>query len=250
MSHVLESSDGQMICELKHSKNTTLLPSSSLYWHMREENLEIQLWLSHKRHDAENTSKKRDRLVGSAFVDLSSLVASHHQRLKQISGLYPLFRPGVNDLFGACIHVQVSVKICHLEGKCDRELNLEKHASSDEDADISSILEDSEADGNTTISNDYHMTAKPTQNGTQKQQPQETPEDSFTAHILIEQALHLPTVPGHDGQRTMPNVYVSYQTLASVPPSCTSVVMSSTSPYWEHQKLEKISYSALQAKVI
>ena len=84
MSHVLESSDGQMICELKHSKNTTLLPSSSLFWHMREENLEVQLWLSHKRHDVENTSKKRDRLVGSAFVDLSSLVASHHQRLKQI----------------------------------------------------------------------------------------------------------------------------------------------------------------------
>lgn len=45
------------------------------------------------------------------------------------------------------------------------------------------------------------MTAKPKQDGTQKQQPQETPEDSFTAHILIEQALHLPTVPGRDGQR-------------------------------------------------
>ena len=83
----------------------------------------------------------------------------------------------------------------------DLQLNLEKHASSDEDADISSILEDSEADGNTTISNDYHVTAKPSQDGTQKQQPHETPEDSFTAHILIEQALHLPTVPGHDGQR-------------------------------------------------
>lgn len=81
------------------------------------------------------------------------------------------------------------------------QLNLEKHASSDEDADISSILEDSEADGNTTTSNDYHMTAKPKQDGTQKQQLQETPEDSFTAHILIEQALHLPTVPGRDGQR-------------------------------------------------
>ena len=81
------------------------------------------------------------------------------------------------------------------------QLNLEKHASSDEDADISSILEDSEADENTTTSNGYHMTAKPKQDGTQKQQLQETPEDSFTAHILIEQALHLPTVPGRDGQR-------------------------------------------------
>lgn len=83
----------------------------------------------------------------------------------------------------------------------DLQLNLEQHASSDEDADISSILEDSEADGNTTISTEYHIAAKPTQDRTQKQHPQETLEDSFTAHILIEQALHLPTVPGRDGQR-------------------------------------------------
>lgn len=83
----------------------------------------------------------------------------------------------------------------------DLQLNLTQHASSDEDADISSILGDSEADGDTNISVNYHTAAKPTQDGTKKQQPRETPEDSFTAHILIEQALHLPTVPGHGGHR-------------------------------------------------
>ena len=84
MAHVIGSSDGQMICELKHSKDTTLPASPSLTWHMKEEDLEIQLWLSHRGLHDESAARKRDRLLGSAFVDLSSLVINDHRNYRQI----------------------------------------------------------------------------------------------------------------------------------------------------------------------
>ena len=84
MSSVKESGDGKLVCELKHSRDTMLLASPSLTWHMREERLEIQLWLSDRKHDADKTSRKRDRLLGSAFVDVSSLLVSQQRKHRQI----------------------------------------------------------------------------------------------------------------------------------------------------------------------
>ncbi|XP_068718257.1 C2 domain-containing protein 3-like isoform X2 [Montipora capricornis] len=241
MAHVIGSSDGQMICELKHSKDTTLPASPSLTWHMKEEDLEIQLWLSHRGLHDESAARKRDRLLGSAFVDLSSLVINDHRNYRQISGLYPLFRSGATEMFGAFVHVRASVKV-QLEGDSHME-----HASSDEHADISSLMEDCDGDRDTMNSSQEHMTAKITEDSTKEQQPvTDTTDDSFSAHVSIDQALHLPTVPGKDGQRTIPNVYVSYQTLASGAPSCTPVAMSSINPCWEFQKLERISYTTLK----
>lgn len=39
------------------------------------------------------------------------------------SGLYPLFRSGASDLFGACIHVQASLNVCS-EDNSDHEVRL------------------------------------------------------------------------------------------------------------------------------
>lgn len=79
-----ESGDGNFICELKHSKDIVLPTSPSLTWHMREECLEIQLWLSNRGQTTDRNSKKRDRLVGSAYVDVSSLLAGKQRKHRQI----------------------------------------------------------------------------------------------------------------------------------------------------------------------
>ena len=47
----------------------------------------------------------------------------------------------------------------------------------------------------------------------------------------------------------MPNVYVSYQTLASLPLASTQVVKSSCNPKWDYQKLERISHTSLKSQV-
>lgn len=65
-----------------------MLPATpSLTWFLREERLEVQLWLGRKaRHDKDERQLplQRDRLVGSAYVDLSSLVLSRSKRIAQI----------------------------------------------------------------------------------------------------------------------------------------------------------------------
>lgn len=84
MSSVKDSGDGKVICELKHSKDIALPASPSLAWHMTEECLEIQLWLSNVRQTGEKNSRKRDRLVGSAFVDVSSMLLGQQRKHIQI----------------------------------------------------------------------------------------------------------------------------------------------------------------------
>ena len=86
--------------------------------------------------------------------------------------------------------------------------NLEQHASSDEHADISSLMEDCDGDRDTMNSSQEHMTAKITEDSTKEQHPvTDTTDDSFSAHVSIDQALHLPTVPGKDGQRYLVLLY-------------------------------------------
>ena len=84
LTPVKDSGDGKFICELKHCKEIMLPETPSVTWYMREENLEIQVWLSKRRHDADSNSRKRDRLMGSAFVDVSSMLISQQRKHRQI----------------------------------------------------------------------------------------------------------------------------------------------------------------------
>lgn len=79
-----DSGDGKLICELKHCKDVVLSSSPSLTWQMREECLEVQLWLRNMRNAQVKNPKKRDRLVGSAFVDVSSLLLGQQRKHRQI----------------------------------------------------------------------------------------------------------------------------------------------------------------------
>ena len=79
-----DSGDGKLICELKHCKDIVLPTSPSLTWQMREECLEVQLWLRNMRNAEGKNPKKRDRLVGSAFVDVSSLLLGQQRKHRQI----------------------------------------------------------------------------------------------------------------------------------------------------------------------
>ena len=79
-----DTGDGTLICELKHCKDFVLPKSPSLTWQMREEYLEVQLWLRNMRNAEVKNPKKRDRLVGSAFVDVSSLLLGQERKHRQI----------------------------------------------------------------------------------------------------------------------------------------------------------------------
>ena len=78
--------ENNRLCELKHSIQFKATENAALVWYIREELLEVQVWLCHKAEQLEKESglilpRKRDKLVGAAFIDMSPLV---EQRKKQL----------------------------------------------------------------------------------------------------------------------------------------------------------------------
>ena len=80
LSPITEVEEGIQVCELKHFKGVVLATSASLRWYMKEECLEIQLWF---RGTDPNTAKK-DRLLGTAYMNMSTLIGSQKDKHKQI----------------------------------------------------------------------------------------------------------------------------------------------------------------------
>ena len=54
--------------------------------------------------------RNRDKLIGSAYVDLAPLTKAFKRRSHRISGLYPLFKPGAAHMGRAYIRAHVSIK--------------------------------------------------------------------------------------------------------------------------------------------
>lgn len=83
------------------------------------------------------------------------------------------------------------------------QLDLEGQLSSHESASGRSSVEDHVQDSRSIISTQVHtMPVKSTQYETKKQLPvTEADDNTFMAHVIIEQALHLPTVPGDNDAR-------------------------------------------------
>ena len=83
------------------------------------------------------------------------------------------------------------------------QLDLQEQLSSHEAASGSSSVEDHVQDSRSIISTKVHtMPVKSTQHETKKQLPvTEADDNTFMAHVIIEQALHLPTVPGDNDAR-------------------------------------------------
>lgn len=75
------------MCKLRHSRRFTVTENAALVWYMREELLEVQVWLSHKAEKLGKESgsilpRKRDKLVGAAFIDMSPLVEQRKKELR------------------------------------------------------------------------------------------------------------------------------------------------------------------------
>ena len=71
--------DQKSVCDLKHTQCFDATESASLVWYIREELLEVQVWLSPKtdsqgREGRSDLPRKRDRLVGATFIDISPLL--------------------------------------------------------------------------------------------------------------------------------------------------------------------------------
>uniref|UniRef100_S4RAL3 C2 domain containing 3 centriole elongation regulator n=1 Tax=Petromyzon marinus TaxID=7757 RepID=S4RAL3_PETMA len=237
--------DGGAALDLHHARTFRLPLARPLRWYMREERLELQLWASGAGQKIGSRSRRphdTDRLIGSAFVDLSSLVPPRPQRHTQdkctVSGVYPLFKYGADDLAGAAlrVHVTRSLDGRHVSATDDDEEEDDDDGYNDRDATNESgwtrLRVDNELDGEGRSRGAKRDIGKC---GTTAPS-EDKAADSFPALVVVERAMHLSCVGSPRSRQGAPplSFRVSYAVCGDAEPVFTEAVGTSSSPVWEH----------------
>ncbi|XP_041357389.1 C2 domain-containing protein 3-like [Gigantopelta aegis] len=230
-----------VVTGMKHKHKTVVQTSSPYQWYLREERLEVQVWVSYgSRRDKDQRSGHRDKLIGSAFIDLDSLCDSH-KHLHRISGMYPLFKPGAASLGGGYVRAHVSTEA--LQRLRDKTSDSEVVPTSE----VSSF--DIDTDCNTDDSF-HHLTT--TTNCSSRRKPVGPEPDhgqTFPVHIHIERAMHLPFVTDNNRSKEFcPTTYVTFQSAESSTMMYTPVFPDSVCPSWDYHVDTRLSTELLHAE--
>lgn len=80
--------------------------------YLSEESLEVQVWASlvKRRQKEAPRPLAEDTLLGSAYVPLSNIISR-----ESISGLFPLFKAGVDSLGAQSVHVEIRRNVPSIE---------------------------------------------------------------------------------------------------------------------------------------
>ncbi|XP_055958923.1 C2 domain-containing protein 3 [Patella vulgata] len=225
-----------LVTNVKHQHNYILPKSSTYQWYLQEEKLEIQVWVTYSRKNSmEKRPTQRDKLIGSAYVELSEL-CKHNRTHHRISGIYPLYKPGSNNMGGSCIQVQIKVQ---------PHKSNQQNGSDEEDMNAQILDTDQDYDSQDS----FHQLMSGVGSSPDKRVNQDglTDENSFIVHISIERAMHLPTVTLKDRSGEIaPSTYVSYQTCEGSRPICTDIVPTSVNPVWDHNKQSRLPNTFFQ----
>ncbi|KAK7097644.1 C2 domain-containing protein 3-like [Littorina saxatilis] len=207
-----------------HHRHTMVLPHSApFHWYLREEHLELQVWVTYGSKEKGQRPQQRDKLIGTAYVDLLPL-ADSRRRQHRISGLLPLFKPGAANLAGAFLQLHLTSNLCHGNQLLDDEDDVV------ENGELSDVDYDS--------SDSFHQVAAGGSRSPVKQGWGERAvnrDAMFTVHLAVERALHLPTVrvPGRSCEAA-PTTYISYQTANRATPTYSDIVPDCVDPVWDY----------------
>ncbi|XP_049582446.1 C2 domain-containing protein 3 isoform X2 [Syngnathus scovelli] len=223
------------------SRTLQLMSSQPLLWYLREERLEVQVWVAFQK-DKGQRPRDTDRLLGSAFVDLSSLAKAHGHKLT-LSGVYPLFRRSAADLQGAALRVHISLT-------ADGHLPTAEDPPADSDSQEETLVEEPAVPLSppppTVPPTVPPPTAPPPPLPPQPTQSQTAQDDassraaqvmsddlSFPVTLAVHGAKNL-SLNGESGEGTL-RCYVSYVVADSAEPVSTAVAAQSDRPVWDHQ---------------
>ncbi|KAM4743002.1 C2 domain-containing protein 3 isoform 2-T2 [Anableps anableps] len=229
----------------EESRTVELRVTQPFMWYLREEKLEVQVWVTFSKNRTTRPSDS-DRLVGSAFVDLSSLAKTPKQKLS-LSGVYPLFMRSAADLQGAALRVHITSS--HDSIPTNSSAPHDTQVDSDNQEEIL-LEEEEEADSSPSTPRKSSRKSKPT-----RETPDISPvhltevsvEDSFPVTVAVDQAMHLNLKGSPLAERTegTPCCCVSYVTADSSEPVSTSVVTNTDCPVWDHQHECRLSKELL-----
>ncbi|XP_071847987.1 C2 domain-containing protein 3-like isoform X2 [Apostichopus japonicus] len=221
-SIVKERQERSSWIDTKHIEHIKLLTNPALNWYLKEEQLEIQVWViqgtQESRQQMESHPRKTDKLIGSAHLDLINLV-TNSGRSRSISGLFPLIKPGVDNMHGACVKVTITLSFGQHQ---QMVTNSTDEYASDEQP------EHSKQDGRDTqeLSDDGTEATNP------PLEPEEEVIEPIAFELQIERAMGLCTSPNRWNSKLL-NTYVTLQAGESSP-LITSTVPESTRPVWNH----------------
>ncbi|XP_061733332.1 C2 domain-containing protein 3-like isoform X4 [Nerophis ophidion] len=235
MKHPCVTEGSEATVTFQGSRTVELMSSQPLLWYLQEERLEVQVWVAFQK-DKSQRPRDTDRLVGSAFIGLSSLAKTHQQKLS-VSGVYPLFRRSAMDLQGAALRVHISLSVGRAPTVEDNQ------ADSDSQEEI--LLVATEPAHRTPppsppkISNlESPINSSETTAHVAIPQPSKIcEEDSFLVEIAVDRAMHinLKDCPKSGSSEGASFLCVSYITADSAEPVSTAVVANTNRATWNHQ---------------
>ncbi|XP_054901560.1 C2 domain-containing protein 3 isoform X2 [Poeciliopsis prolifica] len=240
----------QATVSFEGSRTVELRVTQPLVWYLREEKLEVQVWVTFSKNRTTRPSDS-DRLVGSAFVGLASLAKTPKQK-QSLSGVYPLFMRSAADLQGAALRVHITP----LDGSVPTNLSAAHETQLDFDSQEEILLEEvEEIDGSPFAprkSSHTHSThrSKPSRESpdlTSAHHAEVSVEDSFPVTVAVDRAMHLnlKACPLTERTEGTPCCCVSYVTADSPEPVYTSVVTNTDCPVWDHQHECRLSKELL-----
>uniref|UniRef100_A0A8B9LJA0 C2 domain-containing protein n=1 Tax=Astyanax mexicanus TaxID=7994 RepID=A0A8B9LJA0_ASTMX len=242
----------EAIEEEESGRTVELRGSQPLLWYLREERLEVQLWVSFGKgkrtrpHDS-------DRLVGSAFLDLSTLTIASKQKLT-ISGVYPLFKRSAADLGGAALRAHITAttgSACPPAPALPEEEEQVSSPGEEEEDQVPLSRLSRSADG---VSRWSRVPSRQPTKSTIISEPQPpsrgaelSEEETFTARISVERAMHLSLkgCPLAERSGSLPSCCVSYAVADSSATLSTDVVQDSDCPVWDHHQECRLSKELL-----
>lgn len=236
---VPEESDGEeglATVAFQGSRSVVLRRTQPLCWYLREEKLEVQLWVAfgkEKRVRPHNA----DRLVGSAFVDLSAFAGTlkSHQT---ISGVYPLFKRSAVNLSGAAVRVHITVTTDSVPQAIE-ELNSSGEDEGEQGLPTTALSRQSQSPSKQLIKSAVSSDSPPS--------TELNNEDTFIANVTVDRAMHLSLkgCPLAERGGGLPSCCVSYATTDAPGTVTTELIKDSDCPVWDHQQECRLSKELL-----
>ncbi|KAM9801687.1 C2 domain-containing protein 3 [Neosynchiropus ocellatus] len=245
MKHPTVLEGNQATVSFDGSRVVELMRTPPLMWYLQEEKLEIQVWVAFKKDKTQRPSDT-DRLVGSAFLDLSSLARTSDQKLS-LSGVYPLFRSSAPDLQGAALRVHITRTSCGYTTVPDNQSDSEEEEFG-KDADAANQVPPSSIPTQSYLLTRHQRTSSESPpEVSSAQQRKDDSEESFPVTITVDRAMHLNLkgCPLAERDEKALCCCVSYVTADSSEPVSTAVVSDTDCPLWDHQHECRLSKQLL-----
>jgi C2 domain-containing protein 3 len=103
---------GMASYELGHQSKAHVATSEELTWYLKEEELEVQVWLTASSNQSSVRPSSSDVLFGSCFVPLSGLLSDD----PVVKGCYTLFKSGADTTGNGFVQLTVSLQEGSLSG--------------------------------------------------------------------------------------------------------------------------------------